>query len=725
MSLIKKSTSISIYFKNSHKFMSYCTITKFFLKNRIFFEERIMYFKKKFLSVILIFLLYFNPICLAEQTEIISNNIQAVETTQRSKYPDYSKMYVGNDKYEKFNRKMFNLNSKLNKFVAKPVHILWSSIMPQFGIDRIRDAYNNIEYPKRLASCILQKDGQAAKVETIRFLANSTLGLGGLFDPADKILKIKPTNENMEQALGKCKMKSGSYLVMPCLHSCTPRSLCGRAIEAALDPAVYIASPIVSLVKFGLMVNRTSYMQPLAEMLESTYADPYDIQKKLYGLENYIKSENLDRTNLISLDKIKKDEITGAASEIQKNNQELSDIIPLGDNLISQLTPDIVLEGYKTQTPVIDSMKTALFEKPDINKSMWNELSIWNRSFAKRIKTAAVEVTPARDEYKFKYILQKDKTAPFVIIYPSIGENAGAHHSVVFAKIFYDAGYSVVMQGSHFHWEFVKSMPQGYAPGLPQKDSEQVRLITSKILDKLKEKYEIEPSSKTIIGTSFGAMMALFVGEKESKENILGIDKYVAISPPISLLYALDQVDKTGDEFDKTSDDVKDKTAITAAKVLQISQEKNNSKNFQPEKLPFTDEEGKMITTFVMRQKLSDLIYTIENVSKGEQNKLYDMINNMSYRDYAEKYLNLSIDNVSDEIKNSTTLFALSDYLKNNDNYKIYHSLDDYLVNQKQIAKLKEFTGKKLACINCGSHLGFLYRKEFEEEILRCIKGEM
>ena len=141
-----------------------------------------------------------------------------------SKYPDYAKMYVGEDKYEKFNRKIFNLNSKLNKFVAKPVHILWSSIMPKYGIERIKNAYNNIEYPKRLASCLLQKDGKGAKDETLRFLTNSTLGLGGLFDPAEKLFKIKPTSENMEQALCKCKMDSGTAFLWRYHHHHRRRS---------------------------------------------------------------------------------------------------------------------------------------------------------------------------------------------------------------------------------------------------------------------------------------------------------------------------------------------------------------------------------------------------------------------------------------------------------------------------------------------------------------------
>ena len=101
--------------------------------------------KKKLVAILLLFLLIFNNIV---YSEVIYNensvDIQAVETSSGNKYPDYAKMYLGEDIHENFNRKMFNLNSKLNKYVARPVHIIWSSIMPKFGMDRIRDVYNNI-----------------------------------------------------------------------------------------------------------------------------------------------------------------------------------------------------------------------------------------------------------------------------------------------------------------------------------------------------------------------------------------------------------------------------------------------------------------------------------------------------------------------------------------------------------------------------------------------------
>ena len=50
----------------------------------------------------------------------------------------------------------------------------------------------------------------------------------------------------------------------------------------------------------------------------------------------------------------------------------------------SKLMADILIEDYNPQNPVVDSMRTALFDNPDIDKSIWNELSIWNRSFSKK-----------------------------------------------------------------------------------------------------------------------------------------------------------------------------------------------------------------------------------------------------------------------------------------------------------------------------------------------------
>ena len=710
--------------------------------------------------------------------------------TQGCRYPDYCKEYIGKDKFEKFNRKMFNFNAKLNKYALRPIHVVWASIMPKYGMDRIQSAYHNIEYPKRLVSSLLQRDFKAAKNETVRFLANSTIGLGGMYDPAKKLFKIEPMEEDIEQALCKCKVKRGPFLVLPIINATTPRALAGRLIETGLDPTTYVASPVAALVKMGLLINRTSFMQPLSIYMERTYADPYDIARKLYGMENYIKNSNLDRKEILDIESkiieevtvdsgenlmasanaaaglIGEGEVLKIPEEIQietsteakkldehndrellkisgepdaeKKMEEETDKIATNEVLkggaytddtlkeaiqstLEELKPDIILKNFNPQTPVVDSMRTALFDLPGIDESIWSELSIWNRSFSKRIKTGTIELTPDREKYKYRYIMQKDKSSPVAILYPSIGEGIMSHHSVVLAKLFYDAGYSVIIQGSHFHWEFIKSMPKDYRPGLPSRDADKLKIATGKIIDTLENKYETKFSKKVLLGTSFGAVTTLFVADKENKENTLGINKYISINPPVELMFALKELDKNNDSWNKNPSNLKHKTAVTAAKILKLVEQKDEP-DFKLESLPFSDYEGKLITGFILRQNLSDLIYTIENDKKTDKAALYESINNMSFNDYAQKYLITDKNKTVDNLAYEASLHSISRYLKNNSNYKIYHTIDDYFANKGQLRKLKEYTGKNTVLISNGGHLGYLYRQEFIDELKKDIE---
>lgn len=686
----------------------------------------------KKLFIILGILTCITNICLAEEL-----------LKPQSKYPDYAYMYLGPDKYEKINRKVFAFNLRLNKYAIRPIHILWSSIMPEYGIDRIQSAYKNIEYPKRLVSSLIQKDFKTSGTETIRFLTNTTLGLGGMFDPAKHFFKLEPSNEDMEQALTKCKCCSGSYIVLPVMNGTTARGIAGKILDTSLNPTTYVGTPVLAMVKAGLTVNRTSFMQPLIKMIESTYADPYEIARKMYGIDNFIKCQNLDRKEVLengfkSVENKLPPEINpelvrmDTKDNTTNNNEKLTvaDIIKGGtniDNIIlksyeatnSKLLADLLIEDYNPQNPIVDSMRTALFDNPDIDKSIWNELSIWNRSFIKKFHTGSVEFTPERTPYRFKYLIQKEKNSPIAVIYPSIGEGIQSHHSVVLAKLFYDEGYSVIIQGSHFQWEFVKSMPQGYTPGVPTDDAEYLRNLTAKIINNLETKYNCKFAHKTIIGTSFGALETLFVADKEYHNNTLGTTKFISICPPIDLFYAMEQVDKNAEEWSKNTGNLQQKIAQTASKIIQLYNLKDE-KNTNISKLPFSEEEGKLITGFIMHQKLSDLIFTIENTQKNKQTDIYEQINNMNYKDYVNKYLLSKKEN--GDFFEKTNLLLLEDFFKNNSNYKIYHSLDDYLTNQSQLKKLKVCTGKNTTILSNGAHLGFLYTKEFLNDLKREIQ---
>ena len=175
-------------------------------------------------------------------------NSGCVVLATETKYPDYTQEFLGEDKHENINRKVHNLNLGLNKYIIKPIHILWASLMPQYGMDRIYSATQNIEFPIRLVSSLLQKDFETSKNETVRFFTNTVLGLGGMFDPAKHIFKIEQSKENMEQALSGCKMKSGPYFVLPILSFVSSRGILGKILDVALNPASYIISPVLAFL---------------------------------------------------------------------------------------------------------------------------------------------------------------------------------------------------------------------------------------------------------------------------------------------------------------------------------------------------------------------------------------------------------------------------------------------------------------------------------------------
>lgn len=642
------------------------------------------------------------------------------------KYPSYSSIFLGEDKFEKFNRKMFNMNLKVNNLIVKKVHILWASIFPKPIIDSLTHAYENIEYPKRIVSALLQRDFGAIKHETKRFVINTIIGAGGLFDAAYKLFNLEMYNEDMEQALARCKMRCGNYLVMPFISSTTSRDITGRILDFLLTPTTYIATPIAAAIKMGLLINRTTVIQPMIRMVESNFYDPYDIAKKFFGVDKYIKLSNYDRKEVLSNLKDDYDEVDLVLNKekqlsVKGKVNDKSNNIVVNEILDDELKADIILNDYNPQNPVLDSMRTALFDLKDNGNGFWSDISLFNRDFAKRLKTAKVEIVEGRRPYTFKYLLQKEKQSPLAIIFPSVGEGVSNNHNAIIAKLFYDEGYSVLIFGSHFQWEFFKSVDKNYSLGYIQDDVKYINTLINKSIKYLSNKYDRTFLTRTAIGTSLGAYAVLYLGDLQYEQGANNIDKFIAICPPYELTYAISQLDKIIGCWKNYPNDYKEKVAITAAKVMRAYKEKENFKG-NIKALPFSNYEAKLISAFVFHQKLSDLIMAMEEDKNpnADRKELYDAIYKLNYGDYIKKYVLVS--HSQDELNAATKLSAISDYLINSNNYKIFHSLDDYLITKEGLKDLKRCCDDKITIFNNGAHLGFMYRDEFINELKKEIK---
>lgn len=636
---------------------------------------------------------------------INSVSIAADDILLQDRYPNYSYEFTGKEKWEGFNRKMFLFNLWVNKIIVRPLNIAWASVMPKYGMDRIECFYTNLDYPVRLMGNLLQKDFKASKTETQRFLINTTVGVLGLYDPALKKFKIAPKEENMEQVLAYHNVKQGPYLVLPVVAEGNARDIAGQALDLPLTPCAYIVGP-VTLVSSGLsLLNLTSYMQPIFKLADN-YADPYESSKQMNGIENYIKNKNLNRKNFL--------EDKNITNSILIDNFQ-------GHN---DLKADIELESYNPQSSQTDALRTMLFDSPKPQHSTWSELSLWNKTFNKQLKISSVSIEHNKSRLKYRYVLQKDKSAPVAILYPSIGEGVMSNQSATLARILYDNGYSVIILPSSFNWAFVKSMPENFKPGLPSNDAHYLRVVTSMVINQLQGKYNTKFDSKIIVGTSFGALTGLFVAQQEESDHRLGISNYIFICPPVQMFYALQQIDQYSENWLKDKSDIKENAAVMSEKIIQVS---NNNYNIDSDDnnvtLPFSEDEAKLAISYTMRQKLYDLVFTLEHGSVTRKNCIYDMVNQMSFYDYAQKYILPNQNKSIEELDYDSSLYSLKSFLKEDKNYKIYHALDDCFVSKQQLKWLKAKTGNRTVLFSNGSHLGFLYRREFLNEFTKDIQN--
>jgi len=179
------------------------------------------------------------------------------------------------DPLEPWNRAMFTVNDKLYFWVLKPVARGYSAIVPEWGRVRVSNMFQNITMPVRFVNNLLQLKIKAAGTEVLRFVFNTTAGVGGMFDVA-KNIDLKPQDEDLGQTLGVYGIGNGFYLVWPVLGPSSLRDTVGTVGDYFLDPVNYI-TPAADRIAIHAWdtTNRTSLHIGDYEDLKESAIDPY------------------------------------------------------------------------------------------------------------------------------------------------------------------------------------------------------------------------------------------------------------------------------------------------------------------------------------------------------------------------------------------------------------------------------------------------------------------
>lgn len=186
------------------------------------------------------------------------------------------------DPYESENRAVFEANAALFNAASG------AGEAPQVPVPVRRTLGNlaqNLDTPKIVVNDILQGDGESAVHNTFRFILNTTLGVGGIFDPATSF-GLEPRGNDFGRTLYVWGAGPGNYAVVPVIGPTTDRELIGKIVDMALNPLSF-ALPETELwyargIKLGDRgVTALRYGETIGDILSES-ADPYLAARNAY-----------------------------------------------------------------------------------------------------------------------------------------------------------------------------------------------------------------------------------------------------------------------------------------------------------------------------------------------------------------------------------------------------------------------------------------------------------
>src|SRR6478672_960577 len=199
------------------------------------------------------------PPAAAEQPTQAEKDYEAIYGTEEynpvadSTLPQPAQLPVSYDPWEKWNRKVHTFNNGVDRHVAKPLAKAYVAVVPRTARLGVSNFFNNLSQPVSALNALLQGRPKQAAQSLGRFAMNTTLGIGGLFDPATDA-HLPNHGEDFGQTLGTWGWKRSRYVELPLFGPRTLRDVLGMVGDAPLAPLPQIEEDKVRVFLQGLQL---------------------------------------------------------------------------------------------------------------------------------------------------------------------------------------------------------------------------------------------------------------------------------------------------------------------------------------------------------------------------------------------------------------------------------------------------------------------------------------
>ncbi len=656
----------------------------------------------------------------------------------------------GEDPIEGFNRSMFCVTDFVMVWIADPLGRVYTTILPRPFIEHLDNVCKNLEFPAHAISNLGRAEWLYAWDDTARFLLNTTVGIVGIFDPAANWFDIYPTESDFGLMFNAWGIGSGCTFVLPIIPSTNIRDTVGSIFDMLFDIKTYI--PYAGL---ATILNRMTIAESGYSELMSGCADPYKtfresmlVRRELQRRMWFYQAKNL------AAEQKKKQKV-----QAENDGEELSQNTPE----IAQASADasvqrpewvtgewLEINGYQSQSPMLDTVRVARFNAQHNHDPWYMRLSLFNSDFSNKCKICKIKLVPDPDAPVLKFGFwkapdpekdQQGKPVPrlekLAIILPGIGGNFWGMTSTALAELLYEDGYAVLSLDSPFAWQFMVANGNQKLPGYLPDDAACIRSTLGMILKKLTDEQMIHDPRIVMIGCSMGGLETLKISALEENDGTLGIQRYLAINPPVELSHAVDQADalnQAGSEW--TSAEAIDQLSDAMGKAMLVMS--RVSPPYDPDNLgnpPFnygydaTSDQVDYVASIYFKSCLRDILLLAHKERGltafqteyrwGKRNALYGEIDKVDFHTYAEKFLAPEHSQLPlSELYRQSGMRSFAESLKRNPKVRVIHSIDDFLLTDDDRRWLDAILGNRLIWFNHGSHLGNLYTIPVQRQIL-------
>lgn len=186
------------------------------------------------------------------------------------------------DPLERGNRSVLRFNQGVERWVFDPLTKAYRWVLPAPARRSVSRAMQNLNTPVYLVNHLLQLEVKAAAETLGSFVLNSTLGMGGLFEPSRE-LGWERKSADFGQTLGVYGVGAGPFLVLPVFGPTTLRDGMGSIVDRMFQPLTYVIgfTPQV-LIGGGAGISLYDKHADELDALEESSVDFYSALRSAY-----------------------------------------------------------------------------------------------------------------------------------------------------------------------------------------------------------------------------------------------------------------------------------------------------------------------------------------------------------------------------------------------------------------------------------------------------------